>query len=45
MGHAVVRFDYRFGYGAQGDIHLLKEPEKKYSYGLTVIEAVKIQDK
>ncbi len=44
MGHAVVGFDYRFGYGAQGDIHLLKELREKYSYGLTVIEAVKIQD-
>jgi len=44
MGHAVVGFDYRFGYGAQGDIHLLKEFQEKYSYGLTVIEPVKIQD-
>ena len=44
MAHAVVGFDYRFGYQAKGDIVLLKELSRKFPYNTTIIDQVKIQD-
>lgn len=44
MSHAVVGFDYRFGYKAQGDVDLLRNLTAKYEYGLSVLEPIKIQN-
>ncbi|KAB3536949.1 bifunctional riboflavin kinase/FAD synthetase [Alkaliphilus pronyensis] len=37
---AIVGFDYRFGYKAQGDVELLVELSKKYGYQVFVIDSV-----
>ncbi|MFZ5966540.1 MAG: bifunctional riboflavin kinase/FAD synthetase [Bacillota bacterium] len=42
--HVVVGFDYRFGYKAKGNVELLGQYQNKYSYILTVIEPVQIQN-
>ncbi len=36
--YVVVGTDFQFGYGKQGDIHLLRQYEKEYGYHLIVIE-------
>lgn len=36
--YVVVGTDFQFGYGKQGDIHLLGQYEKEYGYRLIVIE-------
>ncbi len=41
----VVGFDYRFGYGAAGDIALLKELGKELGFAVNVVEAVKVNNK
>lgn len=37
---AIVGFDYRFGYKAEGDITLLKKFGKKYGFEVIVVDAV-----
>ncbi len=41
-GLAVVGFDYRFGYKAQGNVALLKELGKKYGFEVFEIDAISI---
>lgn len=44
MAYAVVGFDYRFGFQAEGDTELLKNLQNQYSYKATIIEPVMIQN-
>lgn len=44
MQHAVVGYDYRFGYKAKGDIHLLEHMKAQYNYQLQVIQPVAIEN-
>ncbi|SES68598.1 FMN adenylyltransferase [Natronincola peptidivorans] len=41
---AVVGFDYRFGYKAQGDVELLKKLGEKYGFQVSVVDAVTINE-
>ena len=41
---AVVGFDYRFGYRAQGDVKLLADLGKKYGFDVYEIDSISIDD-
>jgi riboflavin kinase/FMN adenylyltransferase len=41
---AVAGFDYRFGFKGSGDVELLKELGKKYSFKVVVIPPIKVND-
>ncbi|QEK12228.1 bifunctional riboflavin kinase/FAD synthetase [Crassaminicella thermophila] len=44
MSYAVVGFNYRFGYRAQGDAAFLNHLKEKYSYDVMIVKAINIQD-
>ncbi|MCT4595632.1 MAG: bifunctional riboflavin kinase/FAD synthetase [Anaeromicrobium sp.] len=43
MKSCIVGFNYKFGYKAQGDTHLLRELSKEYDYELNEIDSIEIQ--